>query len=236
MKKTLIFLSLTTLIITSCKNEGKDSATLTTKEDSLSYAIGINIGKSLQGDKLDTLVNTDIVANGLRASMDTGEVELAMTEEEATKFLQAYFMEIQEKQQAEERKKFEGNLAIGQNFLAENGKKAGVITTASGLQYEIMKKGNGPKPKAESVVETHYHGTFLDGQVFDSSVERGKPAEFPLNRVIPGWTEVLQLMPVGSKWKVWVPYNLAYGDAGQPPRIPPYSTLVFEIELLSIKK
>lgn len=239
MKKTLLFLSLSTLILVSCKNETKDLS-LNTKEDSLSYAIGVSIGsnitKDFESQGLDTVIDLNKLMHAMKSALDTGEAELAMGEEDANKFLQEYFMALQTKQQDAEKKKFEANIEKGAAFLAENGKRAGVVTTASGLQYEILKKGTGAKPTAESVVETHYHGTFLDGKVFDSSVERGEAVKFPVNRVIPGWTEALQLMPVGSKWKVWVPYQLAYGDAGQPPKIPPYSTLTFEVELLGIEK
>lgn len=240
MKKTLLFLSLSTLILASCKEEKKDLS-LNTKEDSLSYAIGVSIGtnitKDFESQGLDTVVDLEKLMSAMKAAMDTGEVELAMGEEDANKFLQEYFGGLQEKQQAEQKKKFEGNIEKGAAFLAENGKRAGVVTTASGLQYEIIKKGTGAKPTAESVVETHYHGTFLDGRVFDSSVERGEPVKFPVGRVIPGWTEALQLMPVGSKWKLWIPYQLAYGDGSGPGgKIEPYSTLIFDIELLGIEK
>ncbi|MGE0638091.1 MAG: FKBP-type peptidyl-prolyl cis-trans isomerase [Bacteroidia bacterium] len=228
MKKTLLFLSISTLMMVSCKNETKDLS-LNTKEDSLSYALGVNIGTSIQGDRIDTLIEVNKLISGLKAALDTGEVEIKMNADEAINFLQEYFMALKNKELDAVKMK-------GSTFLAENGKREGVVTTASGLQYEIIKTGNGPKPTAESVVETHYHGTFLDGKVFDSSVERGKPVEFPINRVIPGWTEALQLMPVGSKWKLWVPYQLAYGETGQQPNIPPYTTLVFEVELLGIKK
>ena len=234
MKKTLLFLSISTLMMVSCKNETKDLS-LNTKEDSLSYAIGVSIGSNITKDFESQ--GLDTVMNAMKAALDTGEVELAMGEEDANKFLQEYFMTLQTKQQEAEKKKFEGNIEKGAAFLAENGKREGVVTTASGLQYEVLKKGNGTKPTAESVVETHYHGTFLDGKVFDSSVERGEPVKFPVNRVIPGWTEALQLMPVGSKWKLWVPYQLAYGDgAGPGGKIEPFSTLIFEVELLGIEK
>ena len=239
MKKTFLFLSLTTLIMVSCKNETKELS-LGTKEDSLSYAIGVSIGSNISKDfesqGLDTVIDIEKLMAAMKASLDTGAVELEIGEEDATKFLNDYFMALQTKQQDAEKKKYEGNIEKGAAFLAENGKREGVITTASGLQYEILKKGNGPKPTLESTVETHYHGTFLDGTIFDSSVERGEPVKFPVTRVIPGWTEALLLMPVGSKWKVWVPYNLAYGDAGSPPKVPPYSMLTFEVELLSIAK
>jgi FKBP-type peptidyl-prolyl cis-trans isomerase FklB len=122
----------------------------------------------------------------------------------------------------------------GAAFLAENAKKEGVVTLPSGLQYKVVKMGDGPKPKASDKVTTHYHGTLIDGTVFDSSVERNQPASFPVGGVIQGWQEALQLMPVGSKWILYVPYNLAYGDRGAGPKIGPYSTLIFEVELLKI--
>ena len=122
----------------------------------------------------------------------------------------------------------------GRKFLEENSKKEGVITLASGLQYEVITNGSGDKPKLEDNVTTHYHGTLIDGTVFDSSVDRGEPASFPVGGVIKGWTEALQLMSVGSKWKLYVPYDLAYGERGAGPQIGPYSTLIFEVELLSI--
>lgn len=222
------------------KKNKKAEPALANVTDSLSYAIGVSVGKSIVKDfkeqGLDTVVDMQKLVDAMRLAMDTGTAKLLIGEEDANTFLQTYFMGLQAKQQAEEKKKFEANVANDKNFFAENGKKQGVTTTASGLQYQVLTAGTGEKPTAESTVKTHYHGTFLDGQVFDSSVERGEPAVFPVNRVIPGWTEVLQLMAVGSKWKVWLPYTLAYGEEGQPPVIPPYSTLVFEIELLGIEK
>ncbi|MCB1204525.1 MAG: FKBP-type peptidyl-prolyl cis-trans isomerase [Verrucomicrobiae bacterium] len=127
------------------------------------------------------------------------------------------------------------NLEKGLAFLAENAKKEGVKTTASGLQYEVIKEAEGPKPKATDTVSVHYHGTLIDGKVFDSSVERGEPTQFPLNRVIPGWTEGVQLMSKGSKYRFFIPYDLAYGDRGAGADIKPYSALVFEVELLEIQ-
>jgi len=128
------------------------------------------------------------------------------------------------------------NKAAGAAFLAENAKKTGVTALPSGLQYEVMKAGTGAKPGPTDKVTTHYHGTLLDGTVFDSSVDRGQPASFPVNGVIKGWVEALQLMPVGSKWKLFIPSDLAYGDYGSPPKIQPGATLIFEVELISVDK
>ena len=142
-----------------------------------------------------------------------------------------------EMKKAEENKIIYGdNIEKGENFLAENGKREGVVTTKSGLQYEIIKKGNGATPTANDKVRVHYHGTLIDGTVFDSSIDRGEPAEFGVSQVIKGWTEALQLMPVGSKWKLYIPYDLAYGDREVSEEIKPYSTLIFEVELLDIVK
>ena len=127
------------------------------------------------------------------------------------------------------------NMEAGEAFLAENGKRANVVTLPSGLQYEIIKQGDGPKPSASNTVTCHYHGTTITGEVFDSSVKRGQPASFPLNGVIKGWTEALQLMPVGSKWKLYIPPNLAYGNRSVSREIGPNSTLIFEVELLSFR-
>ncbi|MBU6342203.1 MAG: FKBP-type peptidyl-prolyl cis-trans isomerase [Bacteroidetes bacterium] len=143
-------------------------------------------------------------------------------------------MSVSEKLKAMREAKAAENLAAGQAFLAENAQKPGVVTRESGLQYEILTEGNGPKPGPVSSVTCHYHGTLIDGRVFDSSVQRGKPATFPLNRVISGWTEALQLMPQGSKWRLFLPPHLAYGEQQVSAEIGPNSTLIFEVELLGI--
>ncbi len=144
------------------------------------------------------------------------------------------FREIQARLQAAEAEKAKTLSAEGQAYLEKNAQKDGVVVTESGLQYEILQEGSGDTPTASSTVRTHYHGTLVDGTVFDSSVQRGQPAEFPVNGVIAGWTEALQMMPVGSKWRLTVPYNLAYGERGAGGAIGPYATLVFEVELLDI--
>ena len=154
-------------------------------------------------------------------------VEPKINNDQALMVIQNYFTK---KQSAKSEEKIEE----GRKFLEENSKKEGVITLASGLQYEVIIDGSGEKPKLEDNVTTHYHGTLLDGTVFDSSVDRGEPASFPVGGVIKGWTEALQLMSVGSKWKLYVPYDLAYGERGAGPQIGPYSTLIFEVELLNI--
>ena len=151
-----------------------------------------------------------------------------MTSEEANMVLQEFFGSLQAKQH-------EGNITAGKEFLAANAKNEGVITLASGLQYQVLTAGSGVKPTANDQVECHYHGTLINGTVFDSSVERGEPAVFPVSGVIQGWVEALQLMAVGSKWKLFIPSNLAYGERGAGNSIGPHTTLVFEVELLAIK-
>jgi len=148
---------------------------------------------------------------------------------QANGIIQAFFSEVSKAEGAK-------NLKAGEEFLAANASKAGVVTLPSGLQYEIITAGTGPKPTAADQVKCHYHGTTIDGKVFDSSVDRGEPAVFPVGQVIPGWTEALQLMPVGSKWKLFIPAALAYGEKGAGADIKPNSTLIFEVELLEIVK
>ena len=198
-----------------------------TLEDKVSYGIGRQMGKQLAGNPLDR-VDIDAVAAGLRSAFNDEESEIPAEE------LKAAFEEMNEllqQRQAEEAKAF---TAEGEKFLAENAARDEVTVTESGLQFEVLAEGDGDKPLAASTVRTHYHGTLIDGSVFDSSYERGEPAEFPVNGVIAGWTEALQMMPVGSKWRLYVPHDLAYGEHGAGDRIAPYSTLVFDVELLDI--
>jgi FKBP-type peptidyl-prolyl cis-trans isomerase len=202
-----------------------------TKEN-ISYAIGTMVGQSLKQQTID-VSKPDLMA-GIEAIVDGKTPRLS--QEQAMQVMQAFQSKAMAEQQAKASAEAGPMKEKAAAFLAENKKKKGVITTASGLQYEVIKEGKGDKPKASDTVKCHYHGTFVDGKVFDSSVERGQPAEFPLNGVIKGWTEGVPLMTIGSKYKFTIPYDLAYGAEGRPPTIPPASTLVFEIELLEIKK
>ncbi|MCW8886644.1 MAG: FKBP-type peptidyl-prolyl cis-trans isomerase [Motiliproteus sp.] len=203
-----------------------EQPTLNTNEEIVSYGIGRNMGDQLKANRIDGL-NIELVKAGLADAF----ADIAPPVSEAQ--LQAAFQELQEKMQARAQEEAEKASEVGVQYLEENAKRDGVQVTESGLQYEVLVEGNGEKPDQSSTVRTHYHGTFTNGQVFDSSVERGEPAEFPVNGVISGWTEALQLMSVGSKWKLFVPSQLAYGAQGAGS-IPPHSTLVFEVELLAI--
>lgn len=203
---------------------------LNTEPQKLGYIIGMDIGKSLREQGAE--VDIDTLLDAVRATYD-GE-ELAMTEEEAAAVRQEYVARRQAEQQAETSAVSTKNLAEGQAFLAANKTKEGVKTTESGLQYKVVTMGEGAKPVATDTVKVHYRGTLLDGTEFDSSYSRNEPITFALNRVIPGWTEGVQLMPVGSKFEFFIPAELAYGEAGGGP-IPPSSTLKFEVELLDIE-
>ncbi|MFK7926278.1 MAG: FKBP-type peptidyl-prolyl cis-trans isomerase [Bacteroidia bacterium] len=221
------------MIGTACNTSGNipETTEMKTMMDSISYAVGLNIGKSLDTPESEDL-NTFMVFRGvLDVKEDKGE---ALTEEEIQALFTAFQAEISAKADAELAEKGSKNIEEGIAFLEGNENKEGVKVTASGLQYMVMQAGSGASPTAENVVKVHYHGTLLDGTVFDSSVDRGEPVEFPLNRVIPGWTEGVQLMNVGSKYKFFIPSDLAYGPQGSPPTIPPSSTLIFEVELLDI--
>ena len=211
------------LLITACKGEATKEVVLANEIDSVSYSLGVNIGENIKTQFED--IKIDNFLSGMQEVIDG--VEPKINNDQALMVIQNYFTK---KQSA----KSEVKIEEGRKFLEENSKKEGVITLASGLQYEIINDGSGEKPKLEDNVTTHYHGTLLDGTVFDSSVDRGEPASFPVGGVIKGWTEALQLMSVGSKWKLYVPYDLAYGERGAGPQIGPYSTLIFEVELLNI--
>ncbi|OUR62891.1 peptidylprolyl isomerase [Bermanella sp. 47_1433_sub80_T6] len=193
----------------------------------VSYLIGRQVGDQLKTNQFPDF-DIDGVAKGIKDTFADAEMPLSEEQiEGAYKVIQEQMQVIQEKAAVEGQKE-------GADFLAENAKKDGIITLESGLQYEVMVEGKGDKPSKESTVRTHYHGTFIDGKVFDSSVDRGQPAEFPVGGVIAGWTEALQLMAEGSKWRLFIPSDLAYGPQGSQGAIPPHSALVFEVELLNI--
>ncbi|MDH4246319.1 MAG: FKBP-type peptidyl-prolyl cis-trans isomerase [Deltaproteobacteria bacterium] len=202
-----------------------------TKEERISYAIGVNIGTSLKSQGIP--VKTDMLSKGLTDAFKGGKMQ--MTEAEVQKVLTDFRQEQQEKQMNTMKEQGEKNKKEGSAFLAANAKKPGIKVTQSGLQYKVMTEGTGKMPGPDNSVVAHYRGTLIDGQEFDSSHSRGQPAEFPVKGVIPGWTEVLQLMKTGAKYMVYIPSELAYGERGAPPRIGPHAALVFEIELLEVK-
>lgn len=193
-------------------------------QDEVSYALGLSIGQNFKASGIKAITSEDFIA-GLQDAL--AEREPQMTTERAREVINQLFMRLQQEES-------ELNAAAGKEYQEIMRHKSGVVTLPSGLQYEIIKEGSGAKPKATDKVRVHYHGTLINGVVFDSSVERGEPAEFPLNAVIPGWMEILQLMPVGSKWRVVIPSELAYGSRGAGDVIRPNMTLIFEIELLDI--
>jgi len=199
----------------------------TTLEQHASYGIGLQMGQQLADRPFDGLDITAVAA-GLAAAYQEQEPEV--TDEQ----IRAAFMVISERMQAAESEKSAALAEAGELFLTENAKRAEVTVTASGLQYEVLVAAEGTKPTVSDTVRTHYHGTLIDGTVFDSSYQRGEPAEFPVSGVIAGWTEALQLMAVGSKLRLYVPHDLAYGERGAGNAIAPFSTLVFDVELLAI--
>ncbi|MET1257190.1 FKBP-type peptidyl-prolyl cis-trans isomerase [Aliikangiella maris] len=198
-----------------------------THELKASYGVGRNMGMQLLNQSFDGLA-IDAVAKGLIDAFNQAESLVSENE------LNESFQHITKIMQAKQAELSQGVIEEGKRFLSENSKKDGVTVTESGLQYEVITAGEGEKPTASSRVQTHYHGTLIDGTVFDSSYERGQPAEFAVNGVIAGWTEALQLMNVGAKWRLTIPYELAYGERGAGNAIGPYSTLVFDVELLAI--
>jgi len=196
-------------------------------EERVSYGIGRQMGDQLASNPFEGL-HIDSVLNGLADALN-GQASPVPNE-----LMEAAFQEISAKMQAQQAEQAKELSAEGDKFLAENAKRDEVTVTESGLQYEIITEGDGEKPSQASTVRTHYHGTLINGTVFDSSYDRGEPAEFPVGGVIAGWTEALQMMSVGSKWRLTVPYSLAYGEQGAGGAIGPYSTLVFDVELLAI--
>lgn len=192
--------------------------------DKISYALGLSIGNNFKASGINKL-DIDSFTKAVKDVMDGTKPE--MTYDEAKGVLNSFFSKLQED-------KLNLNKKAGEEFLAINKEKPGVVTLPSGLQYQILKKGEGPTPKATDQVTCHYHGTLIDGRVFDSSVDRGQPATFGVTQVIPGWVEALQMMPVGSKWRLFIPSNLAYGERGAGESIEPNSALIFDVEILNI--
>lgn len=233
MKFTSIITLTFIVIASSCatqngngKSKNKSKMDLKTEVDSVSYSIGLNIAENLSNQGLNEL-NIEALAKGMDDYL--AKNDLAISKEQGEQFIQMY-MQKKSMEVANENKK------AGEEFLTENGKKDGIITLESGMQYEVIVEGKGAIPTANDRVKTHYHGTLIDGTVFDSSVERGQPATFGVTQVIQGWQEALQLMPVGSKWRLYIPYNLAYGERGAGGQIGPFATLIFDIELIEIVK
>lgn len=205
---------------------------LTTEKQKVSYMVGMDVGRNLAQIKDE--IDVDVLIAGLKDVMAGGAVKL--TDDQANEVKTAFMQKMQAKATEERTAAAAKNRTDGEAFLAANKAKPGIKTTASGLQYQVLTEGKGAKPAATDKVKVHYVGTLIDGTKFDSSIDRGEPAEFALNGVIKGWTEALQLMPAGSKYKLFVPSDLAYGEQGTPGPIGPNSTLIFEVELLEIVK
>jgi FKBP-type peptidyl-prolyl cis-trans isomerase FklB len=233
IKGLFILLIVMAVILGSCGKSAVQSSKIKTKTDSLSYAFGIVNYNALVSDSLD--LNPILVA---KAMIDGKAGKPVMSDEVARGYIMLFINQREEEKtakQAEANKVlYKDNIEANEAFLAKNKEKTGVTVTPSGLQYEVIKMGTGPKPTADNTVKVHYVGTLIDGTQFDSSIKNGEPVQFPVSGVIPGWTEALQLMPVGSKFKLYIPENLAYGSGGAGDQIKPYSTLIFEVELLEI--
>ncbi len=201
---------------------------LKSDEDKLSYIFGYQLGQRLVNDNVS--INIDIYSQALRDGLSAAEFKLTQDE------MKAVMAAFQSKSEERRTSLGSNNRVAGVDYLLENAKNEGVKVLDSGLQYQIIKLGEGEKPKATNTVKVHYKGTLIDGREFDNSYARNEPATFPVNRVIPGWTAILQMMPVGSHYKVFIPSDMAYGERGAPPMIGPHSVLVFDIELLAIEK
>jgi UDP-GlcNAc:undecaprenyl-phosphate/decaprenyl-phosphate GlcNAc-1-phosphate transferase len=224
----LAFLAVGFLAANVC---AEDAPALKTQKQKVSYSIGVDVAKSFAKSKID--LDLDGFIKGFKDGLSGNK--LLMTEEEMHATMAAFQSDLANKQAQGKQSAAEENKKAGETFLAENKKKDGVVTLPSGLQYKILKAGTGKKPTASDTVECHYRGTLIDGTEFDSSYRRGQPASFPVAGVIAGWTEALKLMPVGSKWQLFVPSELAYKERGAGADIGPNATLIFEVELLGIK-
>ncbi len=231
-RKTMKTVAAILLVVVLAGCSGDKKVELKTQKDKVSYAIGMNIGESMAKDSLD--LDYAALLQGIKdASLDSSK--RLMNIAEVGKTLMTWQQDMQKKRMEKQHVLAEKNREEGEKFLAENKKEPGVVTLPSGLQYKVITQGKGPRPRMDQVVTANYVGTLINGQEFDSSLKHGRPAEFAVNGVIAGWTEALQLMNVGSKWKIFVPANLAYGDGGAGELIAPGSTLIFEIDLLGIK-
>jgi FKBP-type peptidyl-prolyl cis-trans isomerase FklB len=224
LKVLSLALGLGAITLVSCNQKGNKNVALNNQIDSVSYSIGVNFGTNLKKSNI-TEFNEAALLNGIYSVINEDSLKIDLRE--SGNVINTYIRELQVKVG-------EVNLEKGKNFLAENGKKEGIVTTESGLQYRVISEGTGEKPAATDQVKVHYRGTTIDGKEFDSSFKRNQPATFAANRVIKGWTEALQLMPVGSKYELFIPADLAYGPRGAGGDIGPNETLIFEVELLEI--
>ncbi len=233
--RTLVISIAAAVTLSACKEQPPAdkpaTSALTTTTARASYSFGADFASRLQSQGIEL----DAAAFNRGVNDVFGHKPLALNEEERRQAKQQFNTELREKLAKKQEQAAKANLQAGADFLAKNGKKEGVTTTDSGLQYKVIKSGDGPQPTLDDTVTTHYRGTLIDGRVFDSSYDRGEPASFPVKGVIKGWTEALQLMHVGDKWELYVPSELAYGNSKRSELIQPNSTLIFEIELLGIK-
>jgi FKBP-type peptidyl-prolyl cis-trans isomerase FklB len=230
MTRTLVAITLVAAAALPLAGYAEEKQALETAKDKTSYALGVDIANNVKRQGFE--VDAALVAQGFKDAL-TGAAML-MDEKQVQETIMAFQKERQAKRAEEMKVKGEKNKVEGDAFLAENKKKEGVVTLPSGLQYKVVTEGTGAKPGAADTVSVSYRGTLIDGTEFDSSIARGQPQTFKVDGVIPGWTEALQLMKEGDKWQIFIPANLAYGEKGAPPRIPPNSTLIFEVELISV--
>ncbi len=231
MRILFIFSLIGLFIVSACSQDKKyASVKLKTKEDTVSYYLGLTYGNGIKQAKIDSLFNAEAFLRGIHQA--TKEDTLPVSSFIIQNYLNKYFTELQQNQMKEQ---FKDYIAQNKAFLADNANKDSVVSLPSGLQYIVLKEGSGNKPALSDRIRVHYTGKLIDGTIFDSSYNRNEPAEFGVGQVIPGWTEAIQLMPVGSKYRVFIPENLAYGaQAPQGSAIKPFSTLIFEVELLEI--